>query len=197
MNKILISGFGASGKSFCASKFKKKGFYILHLDELLRNKVQKKFPNIFVFNIYSRELHPDLIKNKVDKYFIELIRNLIKNHKKIVLEGKLRNKKLIDDIFKGYDYSIIVVKPKNKKVYKERVIKRFIEDPAHYGRLGFLEKQDFLYDKKGLNDYIKNGIKGKFINKIINQGINKAYKKHKEMETFFKNNYDNVEVIRT
>jgi len=88
MNKILISGFGASGKSFCASKFKKKGFYILHLDELLRNKVQKKFPNIFVFNIYSRELHPGLIKNKVDKYFIELIRNSIKKLNRKLTELK-------------------------------------------------------------------------------------------------------------
>lgn len=75
MNKILISGFGASGKSFCASKFKKKGFYILHLDELLRNKVQKKFPNIFVFNIYSRELHSGLIKRNFTITLQELLEN--------------------------------------------------------------------------------------------------------------------------
>lgn len=198
-DKLLIVGEGSSGKSTYANNYKNMGYYILHLDDFIRNKVSPEFNSIPVWQIYNKEIHDVLKKNKVYIYFINTIKNIIKKHTKIVIEGSLKNKEIIHNIFKNYDYKILIIKPKNKAIYVKRVIKRFIKDPANYGRLGFLAVEDRTYmSGSGLNDYIKNRTKGKIFNKMINNAVNRVYKKHKENELYFKDNFakEQIAVIR-
>ena len=61
---------------------------------------------------------------------------------------------------------MILAKPKSKKSYIEHLTNRFVGDPANYGRLGILANLDNNNNRMGLNDYIKNGITGKYIKKV-------------------------------
>jgi hypothetical protein len=193
---ILIVGYSGSGKSTISKKFGET-YHVLELDKIVNNNVKKRFPKLNVYQIYKYEIPDVLKKHKVDEYFVKQVRNIIQKHKKIIVEGTLKNKAIITSIFKNYDYTIMIVKPKNKSIYRERVISRFIADPAHFGTLGFLGTEDSKVDFAGLNDYIKNGIQGKIITKVINRAVNRVYHKHNENELFFKNNFNtNIEIIK-
>ena len=97
------------------------------------------------FKIYNEK---KIDENELSKnQFVEIIKKIIKQHKKVVVEGQL-NIRLINEI------------AENKKSWMNNLKKRFEKDPANYGRIGWMEALDEADGKKGLNDYIKNGIDG-------------------------------------
>ena len=52
-------------------------------------------------------------------------------------------------------------------------------------------------NKEGLEDYKKNGIKGKLIKKLIKKSVEYKYYKHKEDYDYYKKVYDNIIIVRT
>lgn len=197
MNLIYISGYAGSGKSTFASNFRKDGYKILHIDEFIRNEMSVKFGkyNVHLFDLYSVQLSDKLIELEIDKYFINYLKSFINKHKKVVLEGQIKNQYLLKSIFREQNIDVYIMKPKNQTIYKKRITSRFINDPANYGRIGFLEAEDIKTGKQGLNDYIKNGINGKIIKKIINTVARDKFYKHDEYFNYFKKIFPNAKQI--
>ena len=52
-------------------------------------------------------------------------------------------------------------------------------------------------NKEGLEDYKKNGIKGKLIKKLIKKSVEDKYYKHKEDYNYYKKVYNNIIIVRT
>lgn len=194
-DKLLMVGYAGSGKSTIADKYVKNGYTIIHTDEIITNVIMKKFSkdDLWYFNIYAINIDPKL--ETVVKYFVGLMKKYIKKHKKIIIEGQIRNADIIRNIFGDDDFDVLLVKPKNKSTYKKRVTSRFEEDPANYGRLGRLANIDAKNNKQGLNDYIKNGINGKIIKKLITDMVNETYGKHEETYNHYIKYFPNIKII--
>lgn len=195
---IYISGFGGTGKSTLADKYKKQGYNVLHLDDLVRNVVFPKFRkekdtiNEF-FNLYS--MNPKISLEKPKKYFIKKVREEIESNKKLVIEGLIKNHRMFQKIFKDVEFKFYFVKPKSIKDFGERIINRVVENPANYGRLFYLEKEDKLTEREGLNDFIKNRRNGKLFIKLVEETAKKNYKKIDELLDYFNSICSGIEVI--
>jgi hypothetical protein len=188
---ILIVGYAGAGKSFLSKKYQKT-HVVINADEIIRTflKIDDS-----AFDIYQTNI-PDSLLNIKNK-FIESVK-MITDNKSFVIEGQLKNVHLIKEIYGNESkFQIIVVKPKNVKSYIKNLKSRFESDPANYGRLGFLENSDISNGKQGLNDYIKNGIKGKIINELINKVAGERFYKHDELEKYYKNHFSNVSVCKS
>lgn len=192
-NLIFIVGYTGSGKSFLSNKYKKQGYYIVSTDEIIRNNLMKNADNTIHFSIYleQRLNREELQQSRTN--FISIIKNLIKKHKKIVIEGQL-NSILIDEIADNKKFDIILVKPKDKKTYTKNIIKRFISDPMNYGKIGWIKTDDEQINGQGLDDYLKNGINGKIIKNLIKYAVNEKYNKHNKLHDYFAKHYKNLQV---
>jgi hypothetical protein len=195
MNKniIFLVGYAGSGKSFLSNQYKNKGYTIISTDEIIRKQLMKDPNDTIHFLIYSSKSNT-VLESK--KKFVKIMKQIIKTTNKVVIEGQL-NVELINDIIGKKEFDIILVKPSNKKIWKEHIIKRFIDDPANYGRIGWIRKYDEEINKAGLNDYIKNGINGKIITKIINKVVKTKFIKHEETEVYYKEHFKNLTIFNT
>ncbi len=192
-NIIFIVGYSGSGKSFLSNKYKNKGYTIISTDTIIKNYLMKDPNDTIHFLLYgSRANTIPESKNK----FVKIIKDIIKKTKKIIIEGQLTFE-LINEITDKKEFDIILVKPANRKIWKEHLINRFIDDPANYGRIGWIKKYDEEINKAGLNDYIKNGINGKIIKKIINKVVKTKFIKHEETEAYYKEHFKNLIVYNT
>lgn len=190
MDIVFIVGYAGSGKSYLSNEYKKKKFFIISSDEIIRNCLMETPLDIKHFGIYSEDKLKDLKESK--NKFVKLIAQLIKKHKKVVIEGQL-NKILIRDITRASNtdnFNVILVMPSNKNVYIKHLKKRFMDDPANYGRIGFIKILDEENGKNGLNDYIKNGIDGKIIKKLIRDAANSKYHKHNDLRKYYTKHFD-------
>ena len=115
--------------------------------------------------------------------------------KKLVIEGLIKNHRMFQKIFKDVEFKFYFVKPKSIKDFGERIINRVVENPANYGRLFYLEKEDKLTEREGLNDFIKNGRNGKLFIKLVEETAKKNYKKIDELLDYFNSICSGIEVI--
>jgi hypothetical protein len=169
------------------------GYYILSTDEIIRNNLMKDPNDTVHFSLYieKRINREDLQASRVK--FVSIIKKIIKKHKKIIIEGQL-NSILIGEIADNKKFDIILVKPKNKKTYTKNIINRFIEDPTNYGRIGWMKTNNELNKKKGLHDYIKNGINGKIIQKLLKTAVEQKYHVHNKLHDYYKQHYNNLQI---
>lgn len=195
---IIISGKAASGKSYYGKLYEKKGYYLISCDELVR-KLYKKFeegiPKDDIFMIYQPTKNYDQyedIKNnkkwkkymrKAKKYFVRFIKKKIKKHKKVVIEGTIKDIDMIKDILGHYRYKFLFVKPKDEKIYLQNLTDRFVESPDNYGRIGFIGIKD--KDKEGVLDYKKNGINGEKISKLLKNVASEQYIKIRDLHEYY------------
>lgn len=187
---ILIVGYAGAGKSFLSKKYKTKNYIVIDADETIRELLLKNKSDLRGFDIYQSSIPDNLLPFKNE--FIEFVRNKTQNEK-FVVEGQLKNVTMIKELFGDeQNFNIIVVQPKNEKSYIKNIKLCFKNDPANYGRLGFLENADDKNNRQALNDYIKNGFNGKIIDQLINDGAKSRYFKHAELEEYYKNNFKNV-----
>ena len=201
-NIIFITGKAASGKSSVSKKFEQDGYFLVSLDEIIRdelaaemkNDVQTEFDGdyTYLYRVYRNDDNTPII-SKARDLFIKIVKNIIKKHKKVVIEGSLWNTGAIRKIFgKDNEFTFYFVRPKNEKVYLERLKLRFMEDPNNYGRLGFLWKNDA--DGKALADYHKNGINGKLIHDLINTVGKKEYDRVDEWINRYKDEFLKMQI---
>lgn len=189
---LFIVGRSSSGKSTVAKKFEKDGYYLISLDDVVKDKLiplmmndLKKYHggNIhYMFKIY-RDKDYDHVIDKGRKEFVKILKKMInQQHKKgnkVVVEGSISNYDMIRQIFgQDDDFLLIYVKPKSANAFIQRVKKRFSTDPDNYGRLGWLRNSDT--DGKALKDFKKNGINGPIIKPLIEDLAQRAYDGAKE-----------------
>lgn len=201
-NLIIIVGYAGSGKSHLSNKFKTKNYFIVQTDEVIRKMqkiIDKKYTNINLFNIYNEEKYIEILN-----YYNSFIKKLIKyvrQNNNIVIEGQLHTdtiKQILAIKTKNkINYKIIVVKPKNKNIWKKHLIERFEESPEKYGRIGYLKISDEANNSRALNYYIKNGKIGKPVLELINKMVIEKYHKHRLVLEYYKNNFDNVVVFNS
>lgn len=190
-NIIFIVGFTGSGKSYLSEQYKKHGYYVISADEIIRENLMKDSSDGIHFLLYNDNKSSLVPESK--KVFIKIIKNLIKKYNKVVIEGQLQAD-IINEITGKNKFEIILVKPKNKAIWTKNIINRFVEDPANYGRVGRLKKYDEENNKIGLDDYIKNGIEGKYIKKLINKVISTTYNKQAETKDYYKQKFNNLKI---
>ena len=112
--------------------------------------------------------------------FSILLKKLKEHNGKVVVEGGLQSHTLIRKIFgSNDDFEFYVVRPPNLKAYTKRITQRFVSDPNNYGRLGWIKNAD--KDKKGLEDFLKNGIDGKIIKALLRKVAKERFPKHDEI----------------
>lgn len=194
---VYISGIPGSGKSTVAKDFEKKGYYLISTDIIIENniiplftkEIKHKFngKKTVLYGIYHPKNYGRIIE-KARNIFVKKVKNIIeKQHnkgKKVVIEGTILNEKVLRGILgDNKNFKLYLIKPKNKKIYTERFIKRFTEDPENYGRLGILRKLD--KDGIALKDYKKNGVNGKIISKLIKKVVDIEYCKMKEWVYYY------------
>lgn len=193
------------GKSTVAEIYVKKGNFLIDFDEIIKNKIIPKFKNTkidsrkffgFVYNFISNHnIDKNPLVNKVKQYFIKIVKELIKNNDKVVVEGQLRDFDIIRYIFgENNNFTFYVIQPANENEYIDRLRSRFDKDPDNYGRLGFLYNAD--KDKKALKDYKKYGLNGKIITDLINRIGKKRYPKHKELYEYYKSCKFDVQIYK-
>jgi dephospho-CoA kinase len=195
MDKIYISGKGASGKSTYANIFKQKGYYVVHLDDVIKDKIFVLFKNHIenntisfcdLFKIYRNDVKSNIL-NEIKIKFIEIIKEYIKKYDKCVIEGTIKDVQMIKDIFDGFEFKFYYVIPKNIESYTRNITSRFIKEPNDYGRLGFIQSEDS--NKNALNDFNENGINGMIISKLLKKVGDEQYKKIKELYDFYNKDF--------
>jgi hypothetical protein len=202
---ILITGRGGVGKSTVAKKFNKEGYYLLSLDQIIMNRIVKEFGSYFenydVFfwmyvqgfpSMYEDSIHTkeQEIYLRAKKRFIEIIKKKMEKHKKIVIEGGLKDRTMIEDIFKNRLYTFLYVQPSSVETYETMIINRFVSDPDRYGRLGYLKKADdqniglILY-KKGDDSVMNKIIKHVAAEQYdLIETLRKSYEKYFKVDIF-------------
>lgn len=192
---IFLTGKAAVGKSTLANKYIKKGYCILSFDEIIKNEVSKFFSHIEIkdlYKIYRSDIN-DSETLKLKAKFVKIVKKKIKQNKKIIAEGGIRDFKIIREIFgRDKDFKFYYLVPKSKEEYVKRIFKRFTDDPYNYGRLGHVRNYD--KDGKALNDYKKNGIEGKVITDLLNRVGNEQYNAIDKQYNYYAEEF-NVEKI--
>lgn len=187
-NIVFLSGIPSSGKSTLSNKFGKNGYIIISLDELIENKLIPKFKNEIktefngkktaLYGVYHNNKYGETI-SKARTELVKNVKDIIKKDtkKKYLIEGCILHEGMLRDMLgKNHEFTFIYIIPKNKKTYNNRFIKRFLEDPDNYGRLGRLRKLDLEHKSIGIKDFKKNGISGKIISNMIKKVSNMKYK---------------------
>lgn len=154
---IYISGKGGVGKSTLSDMLEKHGFIVIHLDDLIREKIQPNHPDCArVFQLYM----PDKFPAEKQK-LIAIVRALIQQNadKPIVVEGTIKDAQMIKDMFKGNVFDFVYVRP-TEKGYSKAIAQRFEKDrQTKEHSLGYvwtkLEKLGMTGVEKILPDVLK------------------------------------------
>lgn len=186
---IFITGKGGSGKSTKAREFAKKGYMLISLDEIIREFIVPKYPELKPYELFAiyRPGDHDKIITEEKKNFIKLVKKRMTGVDKIVIEGSIEDHDLIRELF-GDDFTFYYVQPKDVKAYEKNLKNRFEESPNNYGGLGFIELADS--NKKGLEDFNKNGINGEIINGIIKKVAIEQFNKIDDLRKIYEKDFD-------
>lgn len=76
---------------------------MISLDKIVRDKLFPKFKNQFdpgfnLFKVYQNKNYGPKMK-LMRNYLVKILKNIIKDHKKVAIEGSLTNHKMIREIF--------------------------------------------------------------------------------------------------
>ena len=190
---IGLTGTIGSGKTFALNFFKAKKITVFSADKevkkilkdkVVKNKIYKKFPDVFFKKkINKKKLALIVFNNKKKLHNLEkIVHPLVKKKKKEFLNKNKKKKVIIMEIpiifekknKKKYDY--IILMNVNKKIQRQRVMKRKNMTPQLLKRI--LSNQ--MPDKKKKADYIinNNGTKRETkktlketLDKIISTGL--------------------------
>ena len=134
---IYISGKGGVGKSFLSKKICEidKERECLNLDQFIVDHFDS------CFEIYKESKEEKFRCLKID--FIKKIKSFFENEeKKYLIEGTIKDKQLVIDLFEGFQYKFLYVRPESEKLYKESIRRRFKEDLKENKKtLGFVWNQ--------------------------------------------------------
>lgn len=156
-NLIYITGKGAVGKSTVAKMYREKGYELVSLDKLIKEKILPHFEKLLsedeIFAIYNLGDNGKII-NKAKEMFKKMVKNIIAGRKgKMVVEGSIADNKLIKYLF-GNIFTLLYVMPSSSIDYKNKIMARFNENSCNYGRLRFLKSVDT--NGNALKDFLKN-----------------------------------------
>lgn len=195
---IFIVGKAASGKTTVAKTFESNGYYLVSMDNVVKNQIIPKFKKEIdgefngeewrIYRLYRSNDYGSTI-DKARTMFVGIMKDIIKKHKRVVVEGSLSNTNMIKQIFgTSKDFTLYFVQPKDEQTYVMRLKQRFMEDPDNYGRLGFLKWSD--KDGSALADYKQNGIDGKIIKEFIEVIGKEEYLRVQEWYDAYKDHFD-------
>lgn len=188
---VFITGKAAVGKSTLSNEFERKGYMVVSMDEVIREKVLPKLDEIkeepwIVFKLYKDDSNPTI--NMAREMFIDEMRKIIDGNRKLVIEGSLTNCDAIKRIFENRKFTLFYVRPKDEETYVSRLKERFCKQPDDYGRMGFLRSADT--NGSALNDYKRNGITGNLITELIIKVARQEYPKVEETYQHYKKQFD-------
>ena len=136
---IYITGVSASGKTTFSNTFFEKGYRIIHLDEFIEERVVPKFKpsekRSIYFNLYSFEPKPYFERHV--SFFVRILRKEILKFDNVVVEGMIKNKEMLEEIFENLDLTVYYIKPKSQLSYKEKIIERFQSNPAELRKVNY------------------------------------------------------------
>ena len=206
-NLILLAGKAASGKSTVAEIFKKKGYYIISTDEIIRNKLIPKYKTkidpALLFSVQMKTNQKYLIDNTVwleaQKDFNKILKKDVKKHlnginKKVLVEGQLTIPSIIRDVFGDNDnFTLYVVRPSSLKVYIDRLSSRVMNEPDQYGRLVWIGMKNENFEAK--NNLLKNGKNSKIWKEFITKIAKEKYPNHIKLYDTYKKNFKPIKYI--
>lgn len=159
---ILLIGMSASGKSTLANKLQdKKDYLVISLDDIIR-KIAKDHPmKEKIYGVY-RGKYPE-VREKI----ISNLRKTINSFKKVIIEGAIFSREVIDDILKiSQQLKLYYKEPVSNSVYNNQITRRVLSDIKNNTlNTNFLwsslDKKDieYAFNYKKLNSNIKNKIK--------------------------------------
>lgn len=167
---IFITGRGSMGKTHLADELGKLGFTVVHIDDIVEEIAKKHPDGIKIFALYHPGKYP-----KEKQEVIKIVQNVIKKNDKVVIEGLIRDKNMINQFFMGMKFQFVYVRPKSIEIYKKYLIKRF-----EYEIKNNLKNLSWLWDYINgeiLDDYNKFGTKSKKFIQFIEERAKEAFKR--------------------
>lgn len=153
---FFIIGMSATGKTTISKKISKKLKYkLISVDEVIR-KIAKTHPDkMKITKLYYPKKYiiekKQVIKNIID---------IIKVHKKVVIEGTIWDPYIIKQIAKNKSFKLIYVQPTSKEQYIKNIMKR-----VKAKRMSIvwksLSRKD-IKDKNKLNEFVKKLVDYRF-----------------------------------
>ena len=184
---VGLTGTIGSGKTFALNFFKSKKITIFSADKevkkilekkIIKEKIYKIFPGSFSKNKLNKNILASIVFNDKKKLrrLERIIHPFVKKNKKNFLNKNKKKKIIVMEIplifekksKKNYDYIILMTV--NKKIQKQRVMKRKNMTPQLFEKILFNQ----IPDKKKKADFIidNNGPKAK-TSKILRKTLNK------------------------
>lgn len=159
---IFVNGPLAVGKSEFTNKFKKEGFSVLNINDIVSEKENNKII----------ETVQKYLKNRKLKSF---------DHNSLIIEANITDDKLISDIFNDefHNFTYVFIYPNNSTNYKEHLLLKIKSEES----LLLPKGQEDI--KSMIKTMISNEENNKKINKLTVDLINitkNVYSKH--LETF-------------
>ena len=109
------------------------------------------------FDVYKKINHKEF-----NKKFVEKIRKFLSKNKLVIIEGALTSKKLIDEVFKNYEFLFVYLYPSSIDRYCYRIKKR-LESTKKEKVSNIIIKEQVkkmqLESKERLNKFINDGYK--------------------------------------
>lgn len=127
---IFVCGKGGAGKSELSRKIQRElGYDKVELDRDIINKlIEEENGDTSFFRLYRADYDRPEIKNKFIAKVEHKINDSLDNGRNIIIEGTLKDTKLVDRIFGKFDYEIALVIPANEDVYREALVRRYKKD---------------------------------------------------------------------
>jgi len=159
---FFIIGMSATGKTTISKKISKKLKYkLISVDEVIR-KIAKTHPDkMKITKLYQPKKY--IIEKK---QVIKNIKDIIKVHKKVVIEGTIWDPYIIKQIAKNKSFKLIYVQPTSKEQYIKNIMKRVKTDIKNKTKTmsivwKSLSRKD-IKDKNKLNEFVKKLVDYRF-----------------------------------
>jgi cytidylate kinase len=126
IQRILISGRSAVGKSTFAKELENIHYHVIRTDDILKQRVIPEL-NIDFFEAFK--IYRGTAPKEWEEYFLKIIHEEMR-YLPVAIDSSISNKELLNKIFSGENekFDFIYLHPSDLDTYLERIKKRFAGD---------------------------------------------------------------------